>query len=98
MDLPGLSRQKRHWTAQKQAVLEVAIACGVSLRQMARLLDTSIDTLNRHLFPVAAEKNRARALKWARENPEKHNAKNRLWYKRNATKWIRGLTSEQQST
>lgn len=98
MDLPGLSRQKRHWTAQKQAVLEVAIACGVSLGQTARLLGTSIDTLNHHLFPVAAEKNRARALKWARENPKKHNAKNRRWYDRNETKWIRKLASEQQST
>jgi hypothetical protein len=98
MNFPASQNKKRHWTAQKQVTLEVGIACGVSLRQMARLLDTSIDTLNRHLFPVAAEKNRARALKWARENPERHNAKNRLWYKRNATKWIRGLTSEQQST
>jgi hypothetical protein len=94
MDIPSLLRQKRHWTAQKQAALEVAVACGVSLRQMARLMGTSIDTLNNHLFPAAAEKNRARALKWAQENPKKHNAKNRRWYNKNETKWIRRLASE----
>jgi len=53
---------RRRWTAQDQAVAEVAAACGVPISHVGKLIDRSSSMIMRHLVAWIAERDRASSL------------------------------------
>lgn len=76
-------RKPRPWTAQEQVTAEVAAACGVSLREVARVLGRTCNVVANHLCTDVAEKNRNRARAWREANPDQSKESARRWYHAN---------------
>jgi hypothetical protein len=64
-------RKPRPWTAQDQIVAEVAAACGVSYREIGRVLGFSDTSVARRLIPAVAEKQRESQRRFYERNPDK---------------------------
>lgn len=94
-------RKRRPWTAQDQIVAEVAAACGVGCKPIARFLGRSDGTVITHLLPDAAAKvrrrnqryyeansaqERERKMRYRRANPERVREDARRRYRANPEK------------
>lgn len=80
-------RKPRPWTAQEQATLEVAAACGVSLSQIGAVLDRSHALLGTHVGPssrIEARQAKAKYVKaWRFLNSQRHKSVSKAWRKKN---------------
>ncbi len=76
-------RKARSWTAKEQALAEVACATGVSLAEVARLLDRGTSVVQRRLKPQAAEKHRVLSSQWKKQNLDRGRAASKRWYDAN---------------
>lgn len=94
-------RARRPWTAQDQIFAEVAAACGVGCKPIARILGRSDGTVITHLIPSAVQKvrqqnkryyeanaaqERERKMRYRRDNPEKVREDARRRYRANPEK------------
>ena len=70
---------RRPWTAEDQAVAEVAAACGVTYREIGKALGREYSVVRRHLAPTAREKARESNRLWRSANPDYM----RDWYQSN---------------
>ena len=61
---------RRPWTAQDQAFAEVAAACGVSCRKIAKVLERDPSIVRSHLNPRVATKRAAKNHRWRKLNPQ----------------------------
>ena len=81
------SRQKRRpWTAQDQILAEVAAACGVSIREIGRVLGRGSSLVGYHLIPAVAKKASQSSRRWRKTNAESVRETNRRWQNANSEK------------
>jgi 5-methylcytosine-specific restriction endonuclease McrA len=77
------SRKRRPWTAQDQTTAEVAAACGVSCREIGKVLKRDHSVIRRKLSLDAAEKNLNVIRRWQQVNQGKSLESLRRWRKQN---------------
>jgi len=81
------SRQKRRpWTAQDQIVAEVAAACGVSFREIGRVLGRGSSLVGYHVIPAVAKKASESSRRWRKTNAESVRETNLRWLNANLEK------------
>ena len=75
---------RRRWTAQDQIIAEVAAACGVTIRDIGRMLGFSETTPGNNLVMGRKEKSRAYAVEhgksWREANRERLLTQNKAYY------------------
>ena len=71
------SRKRRPWTAQEQVTAEVAAACGVSCKEIGRVLNRSFNVVLNHLDARAAQRLRENQSRYREANIEKVRERNR---------------------
>jgi hypothetical protein len=76
-------RKPRPWTTQEQTTLEVAAACGVPLKHIAKAIDRPGASVRHHLLPGDRAKNAERSKAWANANQERWSANQRAYRKAN---------------
>ena len=85
-----MAQPRRRWTAQDQTVAEVAAACGVSIRDIGRMLGFSETTPRNNLIMGLKEKSRAYAVEhgksWRKANRERLIAQKKAYYWANKEK------------
>jgi len=90
-------RARRPWTAQDQIFAEVAAACGVSCREIAKVLKRDPSVVRSHLDHRVATKRATKNIRWRESNPqyytnwvqrnrERKRENEQLWAKNNPEK------------
>jgi hypothetical protein len=68
------------WTPQAQSIAEVARACGVSYKEIGKVLGVGASTVTRHLIPGLIEKGREQTRRWHKTNPDATREQGRRYY------------------
>jgi hypothetical protein len=84
-------RKPRPWTAQEQVTVEVAAACGVPLKHIAKVIDRPSASVRHHLLPSDRTKNAERSKAWATANPAKVRAAIYAWRERNPSRYLANI-------
>jgi hypothetical protein len=79
-------RKPRPWTAQDQITAEVAAACGVSFREIGRVLGRGSSLVVYHVIPAVAKKASESSRRWRKTNAESVRETNRRWQNANSEK------------
>ena len=79
-------QQPRPWTVQDQIIAEVAAACGVSLREIGRVIGRSHVIVRRHLSRIAFDSDKKSNQRYVLANRQKILARARAYRRANADK------------